>query len=105
MSMQTDVKSVHANGGTTGVAVSLLTGRFRVKSVVIVGGAGSGTVKLSDGATSTNAAVGTVELELDTGVNSNVANVLLPGEGILFENGVWYTPTTVVPIGITVIYA
>jgi hypothetical protein len=103
--MQTDVKSVHANGGTTGVAVSLLTGRFRVKSVIIAGGAGSGIVKLSDGTTSANSAVGITELELDTGANSNVVNVLLPGEGILFENGIWYTPTTVVPIGITVVYA
>jgi len=105
MSMQTDVKSVHASGGTTGVATSILTGRFRVKSVIITGGAGSGTVKLSDGATPANAAVGTLEIELDTGANSNVSNILLPGEGILFENGVWYTPVTVIPIGITVVYA
>jgi hypothetical protein len=28
----------------------------------------------------------------------------MPGEGILFENGIWYTPTTTVPLGVTVVY-
>jgi hypothetical protein len=43
-------------------------------------------------------------LEIDTGANSNLTNVILPGEGILFPNGVWYTAVAVVPIGVTVIY-
>jgi hypothetical protein len=43
-------------------------------------------------------------LELDTGSNSNMTNVILPGEGILFPNGVWYTAVAVVPIGVTVVY-
>lgn len=105
MSMQTDVKSVHSSAGTAGTAVKLYTGRCRVKSVVIASGVGSGTVTISDGTTAANTVVGVDRLILDTGANSNVTNTLLPGEGILFDNGFWYTPGTVVPLGITVIYA
>jgi len=96
MSMQTDVRSVHTGGAQTNQA--LITGRVRVKSVIIVGGAGAGTARFLD------ASGGNVLLELDTGSNSNMTNVLLPGEGILFPNGVWYTALSVVPIGITVTY-
>jgi len=103
--MQTDVKSVHSSAVTSGTAVKLYTGRCRVKSVVIAGGVGAGTVTLSDGTTSANSAVGVDRLILDTGTNSNLTNVLLPGEGILFDNGFWYTPLTVVPLGVTVVYA
>jgi len=94
--MQTDVRSVHTGGAQTNQA--LITGRVRVKSVIIVGGAGAGTARFLD------ASGGNVLLELDTGSNSNMTNVLLPGEGILFPNGVWYTALSVVPIGITVTY-
>lgn len=101
MSMQTDVKSIHSSAA---VATNLLTGRFRVKSVIIASGATAGTATFSDGATPSNAAVGTAKLVLDTGANSNMTNILLPGEGILFDNGLWYTPGATVPLGVTVIY-
>lgn len=104
MSMQTDVKSIHSSAAVSGTAVSLVPGRVRLKSVIIAGGAGAGTVTFSDGATPANAAVGLSKLVCDTGANSNVTNVLMPGEGILFENGIWYTPTTTVPLGVTVVY-
>ena len=94
--MQTDVKSVHTGGAQTNQA--LITGRVRIKAVVLTGGAGTGVAKFLD------ASGGNVLLELDTGTNSNTANVILPGEGILFPNGVWYTATAVVPIGVTVVY-
>lgn len=96
MGMQTDVKSVRTGGAQTNQA--LIVGRVRVKSVVITGGAGSGTAKFLD------ASGGNVLLELDTGANSNMTNVILPGEGILFPDGVWYTATAVVPLGVTVVY-
>ena len=96
MAMQTDVQSVHTGGTQTNLA--LITGRVRIKGVAITGGAGAGTGKFL------NASGGTVLLELDTGSNSNMTNVLLPGEGILFPNGVWYTSTGTAPIGITVFY-
>ena len=94
--MQTDVKSVHTGGAQTNQA--LLSGRVRIKGVAITGGAGAGVAKFLD------ASGGTSLLELDTGSNSNMTNVLLPGEGILFPNGIWYTATGTAPIGITVFY-
>ena len=94
--MQTDVKSVHTGGAQTNQA--LVTGRVRIKSVILTGGVGTGTARFLD------ASGGNVLLEIDTGANSNTSNVLLPGEGILFPNGIWYTSLSVVPIGVTVVY-
>ena len=94
--MQTDVKSVHTGGTQTNLA--LIAGRTRIKSIVLTGGAGAGSAKFL------NASGGTVLLELDTGANANCTNIILPGEGILFPNGVWYTSAAVAPIGVTVIY-
>jgi hypothetical protein len=94
--MQTDVKSVHTGGTQTNQA--LIGYRVRVRSVAITGGAGAGSAKFLD------ASGGNVLLELDTGSNSNMTNVLIPGEGILFPNGVWYTSASVAPTGITVCY-
>ena len=96
MTMQYDVKSVHTGGTQTNL--SLVSVRSRIKCVVITGGAGAGTGKFLD------ASGGNVLLELDTGTNSKATNVLLPGEGILFPNGIWYTSSGVAPIGVTVIY-
>jgi hypothetical protein len=94
--MQTDVKSVHTNGTQTNQA--LISGRARIKSVIITGGASAGMAKFLD------ASGGSVLLELDTGSNSNMTNVILPGEGILFPNGVWYTSVATAPLGVTVCY-
>lgn len=94
--MQTDVKSVHTGGAQTNQP--LLSGRVRVKSVILTGGAGSGSASFLD------ALDGNVLLVLDTGANSNCTNIILPGEGILFPSGVWYTAGAVVPIGVTVVY-
>jgi hypothetical protein len=94
--MQTDVKSVHTNGTQTNQA--LISGRVRIKSVVITGGASAGMAKFLD------ASGGNVLLELDTGSNSNMTNVIIPGEGVLFPNGVWYTSAATAPLGVTVFY-
>ena len=94
--MQTDVKSVHTGGAQTNQA--LISGRVRIKSVVITGGATAGMAKFLD------ASGGNVLIELDTGSNSNMTNVILPGEGVLFPNGVWYTAVATAPLGITVFY-
>jgi hypothetical protein len=94
--MQTDVKSVHTGGAQTNQA--LISGRVRVKSVIITGGASAGMARFLD------ASGGNILLELDTGSNSNMTNVILPGEGILFPNGVWYTAVATAPTGITVCY-
>jgi hypothetical protein len=76
----------------------MVSGRARLKSVIVAGGVGAGTVKFLD------ASGGNVLLELDTGANSNTTNIILPGEGILFPNGIWYTAVAVVPVGVTVVY-
>lgn len=96
MTMQYDIKSVHTGGAQTNQA--LISGRVRIKSVIITGGASAGMAKFLD------ASGGNVLLELDTGSNSNMTNVILPGEGILFPNGVWYTAVATAPTGITVVY-
>ena len=96
MTMQYDVKSVHTGGTQSNQPI--ITSRVRIKAVVLTGGVGAGSAKFLD------AINGTVLLELDTGSNSNCTNIILPGEGILFPNGVWYTSAVVAPTGVTVIY-
>ena len=96
MAMQTDVKSAHTTGAQTNLA--LVSGRVRLKSVIITGGATAGMARFLD------ASGGNILLELDTGANSNMTNVILPGEGILFPDGIWYTAVATVPTGITVCY-
>jgi len=97
--MQTDVKSAHSSASVVSGGESMVSGRYRIKSVVIASGVGAGTVTLKDGS-----ATGPTLLVLDTGTNSNLTNVLLPGQGILFNLGVFYVPGTVAPLGVTVIY-
>jgi hypothetical protein len=94
--VQTDVKSAHCAGTQTNLA--LVSGRTRLKSVVITGGASAGMARFLD------ASSGNILLELDTGSNSNMTNVILPGDGIVFPNGIWYTSVSTAPTGITVIY-
>jgi len=93
---QTDVKSAHTAGAQTNLA--LVAGRARLKSVIITGAATAGMARFLD------ASGGNILFELDTGANSNMTNVILPGEGILFPSGIWYTAVATAPIGITVVY-
>lgn len=80
--MQTDVKSAHTNTNAV-----LYTGRTRLKTVVFTVSGGSPTdhVKFYDNA---SAASGPMLLELDTN-HSGGLTVLIPGEGILFQNGIY----------------
>ena len=94
--MQTDVKSAHTGGTQTNQA--LVAGRVRLKSVIITGAATAGMARFLD------ASSGAILFELDTGANSNMTNVLLPGEGILFPAGIWYTSVSTAPLGVTVVY-
>jgi len=96
MAMQTDVRSAHTSGAQTNL--ELVAGRVRLKSVIITGGATAGMAQFLD------AASGNILLELDTGANSNMTNVILPGEGILFPAGIFYTSVATTPLGITVCY-
>ena len=94
MTMQTDVKSTHTSGTQTNL--ELVAGRTRLKSVIITGASG--------GAQFLDASGGNVLFEVTTSVTASVTNLLLPGEGILFTNGIWYTSVATAPTGITVCY-
>ena len=99
MTMQTDVKSAHSSASVVSGGELMVSGRYRMKSIVIAGGVGAGTATFRDGS-----ATGPILLNLDTGTNSNLTNVLLPGQGILFNIGIFYVPATVAPLGVTVVY-
>lgn len=79
--MQTDVRSQHvtASGNIAGL------GRARFKSISYRGNGTDGYVKLRDGGAS-----GTILCELDVGTSDSFTiYVLLPGEGLLFPNGIY----------------
>lgn len=99
MAMQTDVRTAHSSATVASGGESMISGRGRLKSVVIASGVLAGTATFRDGS-----ATGPVLIVLDTGTNSNVSNVLLPGEGILFTLGVFYVPATTAPLGVTIAY-
>ena len=93
--MQTDVKAAH----TTGSGV-IYAGRTRVKAIICLGDATAGDIVLYDNA---SAASGTELIRFAVPGNANnVVDIMLPGEGILAQNGVYAS----VPTGYsaTVIY-
>ena len=79
--MQTDVKSVEIDASGL-----VLNGTTRIKGVYVAGGATAGSIDLIDSTTSS----GSIALTLDT-VVGNAAYVLLPGEGIKVNNGIYAT--------------
>ena len=80
MTMQYDVKNVHANA-----SASLVTGRVRVKGMIITStGAGAGSVLLKDGGSG-----GTTRIEVDVPSTAAFHNVVIPGEGVLFQTDVY----------------
>jgi hypothetical protein len=83
--MQTDVKSAHLEA--TG---SLVSGRVRLKGYQCLSGGTAGDIIFTDGT-----ATGLERLRFNVPANTNnpFAN-LIPGEGILFENGVYVTVPT-----------
>jgi hypothetical protein len=81
MGMQTDVKSQHvtASGNIAGL------GRNRFKALSYRGNGTDGYVRLRNGGAS-----GTILCELDVGTSDTFTiYVLLPGEGILFSDGIY----------------
>lgn len=81
--MQTDVKakSLAASG-------SVYAERTRVKGIVVEPGTGPGSVVLKDGGAS-----GTSVMTINTTANGEPFNVLIPGEGVLFQTNVYATLT------------
>ena len=84
MAMQYDVKNVHANASG-----SLVAYRTRIKGIIITStGAGAGTMILKDGGSG-----GTTLVEVDVPSTAAFHNVLVPGEGVLFDTNVYATLT------------
>lgn len=82
MAMQYDVKSTHLNASG-----SVYAARARVKGIYVVSGATTGSLKLHDGTTTG----GITLIELDTSAQTNPIPdyLLIPGEGVLFENAIY----------------
>jgi hypothetical protein len=94
MTMQYDVKAVHLDDSGVGYA-----GRCRVKGYQVGPGGTAGEIIFNDSAT---AASGPNPLTLHITTNTAVIATLIPGEGVLFQNGFYVTlPTNAV---ITVFY-
>jgi hypothetical protein len=92
MGMQTDVRAVSLASSNTAFA-----GRARVRGMVIEPGTSAGSVVLKDGGSS-----GTTILTINTTANGETFNVVIPAEGVLFEEDVYATLTNA---KVTVFYA
>jgi hypothetical protein len=85
MSMQYDVKSAHRE--TTG---SMVSGRVRLKGYQCLSGGTAGDIVFTDG---TAGGAERLRFNVPNNTNNPFAN-LIPGEGILFEDGVFVTVPT-----------
>ena len=81
MTMQYDVKSAHIEA--TGTMVS---GRNRLKAYHCISGGTAGDVIFRDGG-----ATGTIRLQFNIGTGTQPINMLVPGEGILFNTDIHVT--------------
>lgn len=94
MAMQTDVLASKplTTAGPMLDQNSLVIGRVRIKAVYIVPNTGAGTVTFYDGSAS-----GPVRAVINTLASSSSATyMLLPGEGIVFQTGIYVVPSAVV---------
>jgi hypothetical protein len=81
MAMQTDVKAGHRD--SSGV---VYVGRTRVKGYQVASGGVAGEIQFWDNATTNS---GTEAITLNITTNTAVIATLIPGEGVLFQNGVY----------------
>ena len=91
MTMQYDVKSAYATADG-----QLATGRVRLKSIVFIGTGTAGTFTLYDN----TAASGTVLYQWKFSTAVQPFQVLIPGEGILAQKGIYFAGTNVSAIAI-----
>lgn len=82
MAMQTDVRAGSAAANTS---TTVFNDRTRVRGLLI-SYAGSATVTIKDGGSS-----GTTRFTFVAPADSGCVNVVIPGEGILFETNVYVT--------------
>jgi len=92
--MQTDVKSTAIAAAQTNAAV--FAGRARIKGLLVSVPAAGGTMTLQDGSG------GTVKFSFVAPAIAGSVNVVVPGEGILCETGIY--ATTPASMTITVFY-
>lgn len=91
MTTQTDVLSVHTE--TTGVIV---TGRLRLKGYQCLSGGTAGDIIFRE-----NSATGVTRLQFNVpGNTNNPFSMTIPGEGILFYDGVHVTLPTLAKVTI-----
>jgi len=86
--MQTDVKAASLTESGTAFA-----GRTRVRGIVISDTNTAGQLILRDGGVT-----GTIKFQLDTPNAAFVSNILIPGEGILFETDVYAEITSLASV-------
>lgn len=85
MAMQTDVYAAHTEA--TGTVVNY---RTRVKGFICLSGGTAGDIIVRDGGAS-----GTTKIQFNVPANTNNPfNILVPGEGVLFETNVHVTLAT-----------
>lgn len=92
MTIQYDVKSAYS--GT--FPAQLVTNRTRLKQAVIVGSGTAGTVTFHDGTDNT----GPVLWQQKTSTGVQPFQVLIPGEGILAQNGIYVAVTNITSVTI-----
>lgn len=86
MTMQYDVLAAYVAGNTG----SLVTGRTRLKQICFLGTGTAGTITLYDNA---SAASGNILWQFKFATAVQPFQVLIPGEGILVQNGVYLSGT------------
>lgn len=92
MTMQYDVKSTYT--GT--LPAQLTTGRMRLKQVVFVGSGTAGTIAFYDGTDNT----GPILWQSKTSTGVQPFQVILPGEGILAQTGIYVAGTNITSVTI-----
>ena len=93
--MQTDVSSAYVTAAST----SVFTGRIRLKGIY-VNASGAATVTLTDGSSS---GFQQFKMDVPASATSNPVYIPIPGEGIVFLNGI-YVATLSGVNSITVFY-
>ena len=93
MTMQYDVKSAYAGS----FPAQLYTGRTRLKSIVFIGTGTGGTFTIYDGTDTT----GNILYQFKFSTAVQPFQVLLPGEGILCNNGIYVVGATLSAISVT----
>ena len=82
--MQTDVKAVHTDATGT-----LVSGRNRVKGLIVTPGGTAGDIILRDGGSG-----GTTRLQFNLSTNQSAFSFTVPGEGVLYVTDIHVTLPT-----------